>query len=105
MHGGVGVGRAVVKGRGTGLVEASYRGGWNRIGARVAAPLEVPACGSMEEFIVEHYWGYNHGRDGRTREYRVAHPAWQVAAADEVLWECDVPATYDAPFAEFLSVP
>jgi uncharacterized protein len=77
---------------------------WNRIGARVAMPLEVPAAGSLEEFIVEHYWGYVCGRDGVTREYRVAHPKWRVARADEVVWECDLAATYDTPLAEFLAV-
>ena len=46
----------------------------NRLAGRVAAPPTLPLIGSLEEFIVEHYWGYARGRDGRTREYRVAHP-------------------------------
>ncbi len=28
--------------------------------------LAIPAAGSLEEFIVEHYWGYVRGRDGET---------------------------------------
>jgi uncharacterized protein len=75
---------------------------WNRLAARVAEPLAVPPPNSLEEFIVEHYWGYSHGRDGCTREYSVAHPAWRVARAEEVIWDCDVRATYDSPFAEYL---
>jgi uncharacterized protein YqjF (DUF2071 family) len=77
----------------------------NRLAGRVAAPLAVPPAGSLDAFIVEHYWGYARGRDGVTREYRVAHPPWRVAAADDVTWACDVAATYAGPFAEFLSVP
>jgi uncharacterized protein YqjF (DUF2071 family) len=75
---------------------------WNRMGARVATQPAIPAAGSLEEFIVEHYWGYVRGRDGVTREYRVEHPTWRVAHADEVIWECDLAATYESPLAEFL---
>lgn len=77
----------------------------NRLAGRVATPLAPPPPGSLEEFIVEHYWGYARGRDGQTREYRVAHPPWRVAAADDVIWSCDVAATYAGPFAEYLSLP
>ena len=78
---------------------------WNFVAAEVAAPLSMPSSGSVEEFIVEHYWGYNHGRDGRTREYRVAHPTWRVAPATNIRWDCDLLATYAPPFAEYLSGP
>jgi uncharacterized protein YqjF (DUF2071 family) len=78
---------------------------WNRLAARVAGELEPPLSGSLEEFIIEHYWGYVRGRDGCTHEYRVEHPTWRVAAADDVVWDCDLPATYELPFAEFLAVP
>jgi uncharacterized protein YqjF (DUF2071 family) len=77
---------------------------WNRLAARVAAPLELPSAGSLDEFIVEHYWGYVRGRHGQTREYHVAHPPWRVAPADDVTWDCDIPATYDTPLAEYLAV-
>jgi uncharacterized protein YqjF (DUF2071 family) len=79
-------------------------GRWNRLAARVAAPLELPAPGSLEEFIVEHYWGYVRGRDGATREYRVAHVPWRVARADAVVWDCDLSATYNTPLAAFMNV-
>lgn len=63
---------------------------WNRLAARVAAPLALPSTGSLNEFIVEHYWGYTTARDGLTREYEVAHVPWQVAPADNVTWDCDL---------------
>jgi uncharacterized protein YqjF (DUF2071 family) len=78
---------------------------WNRLAARVAAPLAIPAQNSLDEFLVEHYWGYVRGRDGITREYRVVHDPWQVAPADSVTWDCDVPLTYNAPLAKHLSSP
>jgi uncharacterized protein len=78
---------------------------WNRLAARVAAPLQLPLRGSLEEFFVEHYWGYARGRDAATREYRVMHPPWKVARADHITWDCDVPASYPAPLAEYLASP
>lgn len=78
---------------------------WNRVGARVATRPELPEAGSLEEFIVEHYWGYVRARDGTTREYRVVHPTWRVARADEVIWECDAVRTYDSPLDRYLETP
>jgi hypothetical protein len=77
----------------------------SRLAARVAAPLVPPTSGSLEEFIVEHYWGYTRGRDGQTREYQVEHIPWCVAPADNVVWDCDIAANYGPPLAEFLAVP
>ena len=89
----------------TSVHSTAVRSTWNRVGAQVAALLAIPAPGSAEEFVVEHYWGYNHGRDGRTREYRVTHPTWRVAPATNVTWDCDLLATYATPFVEYLAAP
>lgn len=78
---------------------------WNRLAARVTAPLALPSPGSLEAFFVEHYWGYVRARDGTTREYRVAHEPWRVAPADNVVWDCNVAGTYNTPLAEYLAVP
>jgi uncharacterized protein len=78
---------------------------WNELSAQVAAPLTLPTPNSLEEFIVEHYWGYTHGRDGQTREYQVAHVPWRTAPATNVTWNCDVAANYDSPLVEFLNAP
>jgi len=92
-------------------VEYAWAGGagrrtavkWNRLAARVTGPLRLPAVGSFEEFIVEHYWGYVRARDGTTREYRVVHDPWHVAPADNITWECDEADIADTPLAEFLN--
>ena len=79
---------------------------WNRLAARAAADAQLPAPGSLEEFIVEHYWAYVRGRDGATWEYRVAHRPWRVAPAADVVWDCDVATTYgDSPLAPNLAQP
>jgi uncharacterized protein YqjF (DUF2071 family) len=78
---------------------------WNRLAARVAGPLKPAAAGSFEEFIIDNYWGYVRGRDGRSREYQVLHAPWRVARADDIVWNCDAASTYDPPFAEYLAAP
>ena len=67
---------------------------WNRVATRVASVPELPPVGSLDEFIVEHYWAYACGRDGLTWEYRVAHWPWRVVRAEDVVWDCDVAAMY-----------
>ena len=41
----------------------------------------LPAEGSLEQFITEHYWGYSRQRDGSTVEYHVSHVPWKVWTA------------------------
>jgi len=65
-------------------VEYGWRAGgeWSSVAARAVGPGVVPAPGSQEEFITEHYWGYTRQRDGGTLEYRVEHPPWTVWSAE-----------------------
>ena len=79
---------------------------WNRVAARVVATPQLPAAGSLAEYIVEHYWAYVRTRDGGTAEYRVAHRPWRVAPVEGVVWDCDLAATYEqTPLAEYLAAP
>ena len=59
-------------------------------------------AGSQEEFITEHYWGYNRQRDGRTLEYQVEHPRWRLRRAREYRFDGDVQGLYGAEFVPFL---
>jgi hypothetical protein len=54
--------------------------------------------------ITEHYWGYTRQRDGRTLEYRVEHPRWNVWNATDPELTCDVAGLYGASFAEHVGV-
>ena len=38
----------------------------------------MAAAGSLEEFIIEHYWGYTRRGPNRTDEYKVEHPKWEL---------------------------
>jgi uncharacterized protein len=87
-----------------GLAEGRRRR-WNRLAARVATPLRLPPPESIEEYFVENYWGYVRRRDGTTHEYQVAHPPWCVARGDNIVWDCDLAATYNTPLAEYLGIP
>jgi uncharacterized protein len=78
---------------------------WNRLAARVAALPKPAAAGSFEEFIIENYWGYVRGRDGRTREYQVLHAPWRLAPVEDIVWDCNAACTYDPPIAQYLVTP
>ena len=62
--------------------------------ATASGAPRLPAQGSLEEFISEHYWGYNRQPDGRTMEYQVKHPRWEVWPADSVRLSSTVPGFY-----------
>lgn len=63
------------------------------LSASVGGPPALPAMGSLEQFITEHYWGYNR-RGAAAREYRVEHPSWRVWHARSVSLDGDVVRMY-----------
>ncbi|MEX0678727.1 MAG: DUF2071 domain-containing protein [Pirellulales bacterium] len=65
-----------------------------------------PACaGSLEEFIIENYWGCSGGAGRGTIEYRVEHPPWNLWPARESRFDADVTRLYGERFVESLSAP
>ncbi len=74
----------------------------NRIHVEITKNLGIPESGSLGEFIIEHYWGYTKRGKGRTDEYRVAHPKWELFDINYAELEVDFGATYGAEFG-FLS--
>lgn len=85
------------------LGRACYRwragGREHRLAARRSGPWRPLDAAAHASFVAEHYFGYGTARDGRTIEYRVAHPPWRVAEVDEL--EIDVAAerVYGPEFA------
>jgi uncharacterized protein len=79
-------------------------GRWHRLEVRTLGGPAVPDDGSEAAFVTDHYWGYTIQRDGRTKEYRVAHLPWRVWRATEAQLDCGVRAVYGAGFAECLEV-
>jgi uncharacterized protein len=71
--------------------------------ARSSAAPRRAVEGSLDEFIVDHFWGYSNSRDGRAIEYEVEHEPWLIRPANEVRFDGDAAALYGPDFAEALS--
>lgn len=82
-----------------------FRGTGNRLRVVVDGPARMPEAGSLEEFLVDHAWGYVRRRGGGATEYRVEHPPWRLRTAKECVVACDVATLYGEEFREPLSVP
>lgn len=80
-----------------------HQGTWGQMAVRNLASLEQADPGSVEEFVAEHYWGYNSQPDGSTLEYLVERPLWRIRRTTDSTLECDVGKLYGDEFAESLS--
>lgn len=63
----------------------------------------LPAAGSEEEFISEHYWGYARRRGGGTTEYQVEHPQWTTWPEATVGLNGDFTKVYGSEFGAILN--
>lgn len=99
MRHAVNVERAHEGGSGAVRYEWRRRRRWYGLAATIDGSPTLPAEGSEEEFITEHYWGYTAQRDGGTKEYCVAHPQWPVWKARDAALHGDVAGFYGDPFA------
>jgi len=84
------------------LYEWKLNGRWNRLGATASNELIDIKSGSPEEFILEHYWGYNGLSATQTMEYQVEHISWQTGLVREYVFDADVAALYGEAFKPFL---
>ncbi len=80
-----------------------HRNDWNSINVTAEASLKAIIPGSEEEFIFEHYWGYNKYNENTTIEYGVEHDMWQVQKVKEWSLNCDVASLYGKEFVPYLS--
>ncbi|MEP6925879.1 MAG: DUF2071 domain-containing protein [Pyrinomonadaceae bacterium] len=74
----------------------------NQIKVSIGDSLGVPANDSHGEFIIEHYWGYTKRGAGRTDEYKVEHPKWELLEVGGAEIAVDFGKIYGEQFA-FLS--
>ena len=83
---------------------------WNHIRVQADRAGHPLVSGSEEEFITEHYWGYTkrsswqRGR-GRTSEYEVVHPRWNIYPVRDYAVRCNIATLYGAAFAPFFEQP
>ncbi len=74
------------------------KGNENRLQV-TAGPEAMPlSANSFEEFITEHFWGYSAGPGGKTVEYQVAHPRWNIFPVRQHELECDFGRLYGDRF-------
>lgn len=76
---------------------------WNVIRVNATPELKEIKEGSEEEFIFEHYFGYNQFTETSSIEYVVAHPRWQVYPVTSFSIECDIERLYGMEFVPFIS--
>jgi uncharacterized protein YqjF (DUF2071 family) len=76
---------------------------WNKLEVTAETDLQDIRSGSEEEFIFEHYWGYNKYDPTTTIEYGVEHKTWQVQQVKAWKLDCDVASLYGKEFVPFLS--
>ncbi|RYY24750.1 MAG: DUF2071 domain-containing protein [Sphingobacteriaceae bacterium] len=87
------------------LYEWKLNNRWNQLGAVVANELHEIRKGSEEEFIFEHYWGYNKLTERKTVEYAVEHVAWKIKPVSKFIFKADVEKLYGAEFVPYLQKP
>jgi uncharacterized protein YqjF (DUF2071 family) len=78
---------------------------WSGISLETEGDPELPAEGSIEQFITEHYWGYAAQPDGGCVEYRVTHPPWKVWQVRHSAFGGDATMFYGEPFTAAISGP
>ena len=75
---------------------------WNLISVEAEKSCSEMQKNSFEEFIFEHYYGYNKLNSKTTIEYSLRHPRWQVYQVKDFGLDCDVEKLYGASFVPFI---
>lgn len=76
---------------------------WNSMNVTADVSLNNIKHGSEEEFIFEHYWGYNKYNESTTIEYGVEHEMWQVHEVKDWSLDCDIANLYGKAFVPYLN--
>ena len=84
------------------LYEWKLNGEWNTLGARVSNEFAPITPGTAEEFIFEHYWGYNGLNSNTSIEYQVEHVSWETAKVKDFVFDANVNELYGAAFEPYL---
>ncbi|MCC5815353.1 MAG: DUF2071 domain-containing protein [Leptospira sp.] len=75
---------------------------WNHIQVEADTLKYDLKSESMEEFILEHYWGYNRYSESKTMEYAVEHPRWQAYKVNNHSIDIDIESLYGKEFVPYL---
>jgi uncharacterized protein YqjF (DUF2071 family) len=75
---------------------------WNSLKVKALnRPSPIEAY-SAEEFIFEHYWGYNQLNKNTLIEYGVEHPSWEVYPVTYYELNADIARLYGTEFVSYL---
>jgi len=74
-----------------------------KLKAHASGTPSLPAEGSLEQFITEHYWGYSRQRNGGTVEYHVSHVPWKVWHATHANFSGDTRDLYGNELSQLLA--
>ncbi|RYZ97801.1 MAG: DUF2071 domain-containing protein [Sphingobacteriaceae bacterium] len=86
------------------LYEWKLNGIWNKLGATVNNEFATIQPASAEEFILEHYWGYNRLNDAGSLEYQVEHVPWRIGEVKNYIFEADIKELCGDAFVPYLIV-
>lgn len=75
---------------------------WNLMWIKANTVLQNIAPGSAEEFIFEHYYGYNKLNSKTTIEYSLEHLRWQLYSVEDYKLDCNIKGLYGAAFVPFI---
>jgi uncharacterized protein YqjF (DUF2071 family) len=83
--------------------EWKKQGQWNYLHVKAALEGSPLVPGSEAEFITEHYWGYTRKGPGKTGEYRVAHPSWNIHPVHYFDQQIDIARVYGPQFVDIFA--
>ncbi|WP_264521053.1 YqjF family protein [Flavobacterium sp. N1994] len=72
---------------------------WNSIYVENRLPSQPMQQDTLEKFIYEHYYGYTKVSNGKTEEYRLHHPSWEIHEVVDYKVDCDFKAMYGESFS------
>lgn len=75
---------------------------WNHIKIEALTMSDALTPGGFQEFIFEHYFGYNQLSPVKTMEYAVQHPRWQIYPVKDFFIDCDVEGLYGKEFVPYI---
>lgn len=75
---------------------------WGKMTIVANNHLENMVQGSEEDFIFQHYYGFNKLNEETTIEYSVNHPDWQIYQVLSYSLNCNIETLYGKEFVPFL---
>jgi uncharacterized protein YqjF (DUF2071 family) len=76
---------------------------WNWMKVEAKNKLYEIKPNSQEEFIFEHYCGFNQLNQKTTIEYSIEHPRWMIYEVEKFELNCDVEKLYGKEFLPFIN--